>query len=37
MHLYTGDSAGKYMVKVEGMTNDGRPVRGHYSFDVKEN
>lgn len=34
--FYTGDSSGNYMVKVEGMTDDGRPISGVYTIDVEE-
>jgi len=34
--FYTGDSSGSYRVKVEGMTNDGRPISGMYTIDIEE-
>lgn len=34
--FFTGDSSGSYKVKVEGMTNDGRPISGFYNIDVEE-
>lgn len=34
--FYTGDSSGSYVVKVEGMTHDGRPVSGFYTIEVDE-
>ncbi|RKN82718.1 TonB-dependent receptor [Ulvibacterium marinum] len=32
--FYTGDSTGEYIIKVEGMTQDGRPVEGLSRFTV---
>jgi TonB-dependent SusC/RagA subfamily outer membrane receptor len=32
--FYTGDSTGEYIIKVEGMTLDGRPVQGLSRFTV---
>ncbi|MFH6601930.1 TonB-dependent receptor plug domain-containing protein [Maribacter algicola] len=34
--FYTGDSPGSYLVKVEGMTDDGRPVSGLHSIEIHE-
>jgi len=34
--FYTGDSSGVYTIRVEGMTDDGRPVSGFYSFTIEE-
>ncbi|MEO1009812.1 MAG: TonB-dependent receptor plug domain-containing protein [Bacteroidota bacterium] len=28
VHFYTGDSSGEYLIQVEGMSEDGRPVTG---------
>lgn len=36
LSFYTGDNASKYMMRIEGITNDGRPVNGVYSFNVIE-
>lgn len=33
--FHTGDSTGEYVIKVEGMTLDGRPVEGLSRFTVK--
>ncbi|WP_425235215.1 TonB-dependent receptor [Ulvibacterium sp.] len=32
--FYTGDNTGEYVIKVEGMTQDGRPVEGLSRFTV---
>ncbi|WP_282160124.1 hypothetical protein [Ulvibacterium marinum] len=32
--FYTGDSTGEYIIKVEGITQDGRPVEGLSRFTV---
>ena len=34
--FYTGDKAGRYIVKVEGLTDDGRPVSGLHTIEVRE-
>jgi hypothetical protein len=34
LNFYTGDTAGKYVVRVEGITIDGRPVSTWRSFNV---
>lgn len=34
--FYTGDNAGVYTIRVEGMTHDGRPVSGVYTFTIGE-
>ncbi len=34
--FYTGDSSGSYTVKVEGMTDDGRPVSSLHTIEVQE-
>ncbi|WP_027075399.1 TonB-dependent receptor plug domain-containing protein [Maribacter antarcticus] len=34
--FFTGDTTGAYLVKVEGITNDGRPVNGLYDIEVVE-
>ncbi len=34
--FYTGDTAGLYVIRVEGITYDGRPVNGLYRFNVLE-
>ncbi len=35
--FFAGDAAGIYVIRVEGIANDGTPVSGLYSFAVKEN
>jgi hypothetical protein len=37
LHFYTGDSAGNYIIRLEGVTVDGRPVSELLSFDVVDN
>ncbi|WP_027075400.1 TonB-dependent receptor plug domain-containing protein [Maribacter antarcticus] len=34
--FFTGDTTGEFLVKVEGITNDGRPVNGLYDIAVVE-
>jgi len=34
--FFTGDSTGTFLVKVEGITQDGRPVNGLYDIEVVE-
>ncbi|SDL47088.1 TonB-dependent receptor plug domain-containing protein [Kriegella aquimaris] len=34
LNFYTGDTAGKYMIRIEGITSDGRPVSALHSFRV---
>ena len=34
LDFHTGDVPGKYRVKLEGITNDGRPISGQCSFSV---
>lgn len=34
--FFTGDKTGEYWVKVEGITEDGRPVNGFYDLAVVE-
>jgi hypothetical protein len=34
--FFTGDKTGEYWVKVEGLTNDGRPVNGIFDLQVME-
>ncbi len=34
--FFTGDTTGEFLVKVEGITNDGRPVNGLYDIEVVE-
>ncbi|MGB5555344.1 MAG: hypothetical protein WBM83_11845, partial [Flavobacteriaceae bacterium] len=34
--FYTGDSPGTYRIKIEGITQDGRPVSGYRTFEVHE-
>lgn len=34
LDFYTGDSAGKYTIRIEGITSDGRPVSALHSFIV---
>ncbi len=36
LSFYTGDTAGKYTIRVEGITFDGRPVHKLYSFNIVE-
>ena len=36
VEFFTGDSPGTYQVIVEGISNDGRPVRGVHSFQIAE-
>ncbi|MGX1928573.1 hypothetical protein [Flagellimonas sp. 2504JD4-2] len=33
--FYTGDNNGEYVIKVEGLTEDGRPVYGSHKFVVE--
>lgn len=33
--FYTGDSTGSYWVKIEGITDDGRPINGMYDIRVE--
>jgi len=35
--FYTSDKTSKYIVNVQGMTNDGRPFTGYSVFEVKKN
>lgn len=37
LSFYTGDSSGNYLIKVEGISNDGKPISTTKSFNVKEN
>ena len=34
--FFTGDTTGEFLVKVEGITDDGRPVNGLYDIEVVE-
>jgi len=34
--FHTGDNPNKYAVKIEGITNDGRPINGIYTIEVQE-
>jgi hypothetical protein len=34
--FYSGDSPGTYTIRVEGMTDDGRPVSGVHTFTIGE-
>ena len=34
--FFTGDLSGEYLIKVEGITMDGRPVSTIESFNVSE-
>jgi hypothetical protein len=34
LNFYTGDTAGKYVIRVEGISVDGRPVNELYGFNV---
>ena len=36
IRFHTGDNTGKYVVKIEGITNDGRPIHGIYNIEVQE-
>lgn len=36
LNFYTGDTAGKHVIRVEGITSDGRPVHKLLSFDILE-
>lgn len=36
LNFYTGDTSGKYVIQIEGITFDGRPVHKSYSFDIVE-
>lgn len=36
LSFYTGDTPGGYDIRVDGMTQDGRPISGTYSFTVGE-
>ncbi|MGI9550858.1 MAG: hypothetical protein ACR2MT_06650 [Aurantibacter sp.] len=36
LSFYIGDNAGVYTIRVEGITDDGRPVSGVYTFKVVE-
>ena len=36
LNFYTGDSAGTYTIRIEGVTLDGRPVNRLYDFQVLE-
>ncbi len=36
LSFYTGDSAGTYTIRVEGITDDGRPVSGVHTFTIEE-
>ena len=36
LNFYTGDTAGKHIIRVEGISFDGRPINKSLSFDVKE-
>jgi len=36
LSFYTGDTAGKYVIRVEGISFDGRPVHKLYNFDIVE-
>ncbi|WP_149273858.1 TonB-dependent receptor plug domain-containing protein [Pareuzebyella sediminis] len=36
LNFYTGDSAGTYIIRVEGITSDGRPVNKLFDFQVLE-
>jgi hypothetical protein len=33
--FYTGDSKGQYLVLLQGLAGDGRPVSNHYTMEVK--
>jgi len=35
IQFYTGDTTGNYMIKVEGITWDGRPIVGEKTFEVR--
>lgn len=36
INFFTGDTSGTFLVKVEGITDDGRPVHGLYDIEVVE-
>jgi TonB-dependent receptor-like protein len=36
VRFHTGDNTGKYTVKIEGITNDGRPIHGIHNIEVLE-
>jgi len=36
LSFYTGDTSGKFVVRVEGITEDGKPVSARHSLYVKE-
>jgi len=36
LDFYTGDTANKYVIRVEGITNDGRAVSALYNLNVRE-
>ena len=35
--FYTGDTNGTYIIRLEGITNDGRPVSKLHTFNVQDN
>ncbi|RKR14728.1 TonB-dependent receptor-like protein [Maribacter vaceletii] len=37
VNFYTGDNLGEYLIKVEGITTDGRVVNSTYNFNVINN
>ncbi len=37
LSFFTGDKVGRYTIRVEGMTNDGRPVHGIHTFTIGAN
>ena len=37
LNFYTGDTAGSYVIRVEGITYDGRPISSLYNFSVGAN
>ena len=36
LNFYTGDSAGNYVIRLEGVTVDGRPVSALHHFSVDD-
>lgn len=37
LNFYTGDATGTYVVRIEGVTDDGKPVSALHSFYVEDN
>jgi len=34
--FYTGDNTGRYIIEVEGLTTEGRPVNGFHTITVTD-